>query len=961
MKKILCVSLFGLLAITAKSQSVGVGTTTPHTSAALDISSTSKGLLIPRMTTAQRDSIAAPLAGLQILNLNDYCVDIYDGTYWIKNCGVKITGTDTVAPLWSPKSAFGGGVRTDAVAFTIGTKGYMGTGFDGSYKKDFWEYDPDTDTWSQKADLLGNPRRGAIGFSIGDFGYIGTGFNGNFLSDMYRYTPGSNSWVVRASMPGGGRTEAFCFATGSGAIAGTGENAFDELDDVWEYLPGSNSWNSLPDFPLPAYSLTAFVANGLGYVGIGWMEDLPWPFGLGSAPNNKLYKWEGGWIQVATMPGNGRYNATGIGLGTKGYVSTGREFAAIYYDDSWSYDAVANTWTQLADIGGQGRASACGFAVEGKVYLGTGNNSGTNLSDFYELDLFPIGMEYSAPDLPGPILSLKENLWTKDNGTLYSNYTGTPGIAITDAGKVGIGMIAPNASLQFANLIQNKKIVLYEDANNDHQYYGLGINASTLRYQVDNTASSHVFYAATGASSSSELMRIRGNGTVGIGTSSPAASAALDVSSTTKGVLIPRMTTVQRTAIATPATGLLVFDITTNSFWFRGTSAWVELIDNLDIEVFRNGPAKIYMALTDSVGIGTNNPAYKLDVKTVINNYGISHTDGVRQIATWVGDGGEIGTVSNHSFRLFANNGLKQFTLLPNGNIGINISSDPVNRFDIAHGAARSGSHATGRPLYVTGTLSDASNGVEIRDADGTQGIGIGRNTVYAAGSLTDQNIGLAGKGTLGSVLITTNGAERVRVSGAGNVGIGNTAPHAPLHFANSTANRKIVLYEQANNDHQYYGFGLNGNILRYQVDGTVSDHVFYAAVNATTSNELARIKGNGNLSIAGSIITEAFIEPTLLNGFTNYGADHATAAYYKDKSGRVFLKGLVNNVSNPTGLVVFNLPVGYRPSTTGRLIFTTLSNGSLARVDITASGDVLVFSGTTGWVSMDNISFRAD
>ena len=77
MKKILCIGLLGLLTITVRAQSVGVGTTSPHTSAALDISSTSKGLLIPRMTTAQRDAIATPLAGLQILNLDDYCLDIF--------------------------------------------------------------------------------------------------------------------------------------------------------------------------------------------------------------------------------------------------------------------------------------------------------------------------------------------------------------------------------------------------------------------------------------------------------------------------------------------------------------------------------------------------------------------------------------------------------------------------------------------------------------------------------------------------------------------------------------------------------------------------------------------------------------------------------------------------------------------------------------------------------------------
>jgi hypothetical protein len=63
---------------------------------------------------------------------------------------------------------------------------------------------------------------------------------------------------------------------------------------------------------------------------------------------------------------------------------------------------------------------------------------------------------------------------------------------------------------------------------------------------------------------------------VGIGTTTPDASSMLDIQSDAKGVLIPRMLTSQRTAILTPANGLLVFDTDTQSFWFYGGS-WTEL------------------------------------------------------------------------------------------------------------------------------------------------------------------------------------------------------------------------------------------------------------------------------------------------------------------------------------------------------------------------------------------------
>jgi trimeric autotransporter adhesin len=56
--------------------------------------------------------------------------------------------------------------------------------------------------------------------------------------------------------------------------------------------------------------------------------------------------------------------------------------------------------------------------------------------------------------------------------------------------------------------------------------------------------------------------------------STPNSSAILDVKSTTGGFLMPRMTTLQRNAIAAPAEGLKVYDTDTKTFWFYDGSAW---------------------------------------------------------------------------------------------------------------------------------------------------------------------------------------------------------------------------------------------------------------------------------------------------------------------------------------------------------------------------------------------------
>ena len=93
---------------------------------------------------------------------------------------------------WIQKANFGGTPRNRAVGFSIATKGYIGTGFDNGsplpYTKDFWEYNPSTDVWTQKTDIPGTERQGAVGFSVGGKGYIGTGGTGNGTNHFFEFT-----------------------------------------------------------------------------------------------------------------------------------------------------------------------------------------------------------------------------------------------------------------------------------------------------------------------------------------------------------------------------------------------------------------------------------------------------------------------------------------------------------------------------------------------------------------------------------------------------------------------------------------------------------------------------------------------------------------------------------------------------------------------------------------------------
>ena len=100
---------------------------------------------------------------------------------------------------------------------------------------------------------------------------------------------------------------------------------------------------------------------------------------------------------------------------------------------------------------------------------------------------------------------------------------------------------------------------------------------------------------------------------VGIGTTTPDSSSILEMSSTTQGVLTPRMTQTNRDAIASPATGLLIYqtDNTPGFYYFNGT-AWVPFggVDN-DWTISGND---MYNANTGNVAVGNTSPTAKFHI-----------------------------------------------------------------------------------------------------------------------------------------------------------------------------------------------------------------------------------------------------------------------------------------------------------------------------------------------------------
>ena len=94
MKKII-LALLLLLGCTVSQAQIGIGVANPAASAAFEVASTTKGLLIPRLTTIQRDAITPRVAGLTVYNTDKSCLEWYNGTVWFNGCGANGSSNGT--------------------------------------------------------------------------------------------------------------------------------------------------------------------------------------------------------------------------------------------------------------------------------------------------------------------------------------------------------------------------------------------------------------------------------------------------------------------------------------------------------------------------------------------------------------------------------------------------------------------------------------------------------------------------------------------------------------------------------------------------------------------------------------------------------------------------------------------------------------------------------------------------
>jgi trimeric autotransporter adhesin len=283
----------------------------------------------------------------------------------------------------------------------------------------------------------------------------------------------------------------------------------------------------------------------------------------------------------------------------------------------------------------------------------------------------------------------------------------------------------------------------------------------------------------------------------------PDNSAMLDVTSTTKGMLIPRMTTAERTSIIAPATGLLVYDNTLSLFYYHNGSAWAPLATSVWNTSGNSGTTSgtHFIGTTDfqHLDIRTNNIVHtrirtngQIEVLNTGSSVYLGENAGLNDDLTnntnvGVGYNTLASVVSGNSNTAVGYQALRNTTSNENTGIGYQaLMANTTGEANTALGQNALLNNTTGS--YNTAVGAQALSGSNT----GNSNIGIGSGAL-SGNTLGLENIGIGPNSMTGNTSGNYNigigsGALATNVTGINNIAIGRFADVTTGNLTNAIA-----------------------------------------------------------------------------------------------------------------------------------------------------------------------------
>ena len=400
---------------------------------------------------------------------------------------------------------------------------------------------------------------------------------------------------------------------------------------------------------------------------------------------------------------------------------------------------------------------------------------------------------------------------------------------------------------------------------------------------------------------------------VGIGTITPDASAQLEINSTTKGLLIPHMSMVQRNLIGSPAPGLLIFqtDNTPGFYYFTGLS-WQTVSNS----------AGLSLPYVSSYGGASN--AFEINTIGSTNNAGIKSASYNTNGKGFSGEARGTNSVAGYFTVIGAPAGASAlqtdagdvYLATTSGNVGIGLTGTSVTEK----------LHLDANMKLGNAVWSTAGNDRLIKFGDG--------NFVSIGEAGQDDRMTLTAKNFIFSA-----------ATSPGYIGINTTTPTSPLSFGNIIGDKINLWNTDATHN---YGIGLQGGLLQIHSNDVASD-IAFGFGSSSSLTERARIFGSGGIQSQGPNAAFWFKDRSI-NTYAGWSwyADNGKANLYRYGVGDVFTLDGSGNMGIGTTAPSAKLEV----------------NGTFKLTDATqAAGRVLTsdVNGNAAWTDMPQPFINAE